>query len=145
MDDYFDNLEVTPEYPEDESDEVTATLAVKKDAKLKNEGHLTIDVFQIEDEIVVQSTIAGANPDDIDVSVTKDMITIRGKREPDHKTKPSDYFHQELYWGPFSRAVILPTDVDSDNARAAFKNGVLTITLPKLEVRKNKRLRLHSD
>lgn len=112
--------------------EVVAELVVKKKSEPKNEGHLTIDVFQTDDEIVIQSTIAGADPKDIDVSVTQDMVTIRGYRESQQKIKASDYFHRELYWGPFSRAVILPADVDADNAKASYKNGILTITLPKL-------------
>ncbi len=118
---------------EDENN-IVADLAVKKNIKSKpdNEGHLTIDVFQTKNEIVIQSTIAGANPDDIDISVTKDVVTIKGFREPSNKIKSSEYLHQELYWGPFSRAVILPVDVDADRAKASFKNGVLTITLPKL-------------
>ena len=141
MDEYFDNLD-SIEYPENDSNEIVADLTVKKENKFKNEGHLTIDVFQTENEIVIQSTIAGTNPDDIDVSVTKDMVTIKGHRDPNHKTRPLDYFHQELYWGPFSRAVILPTDIDSNEAKATFKNGVLTISMPKLEVRHYKKLRL---
>jgi len=111
--------------------EVVAELAVKKVAP-QNEGHLTIDVFQTEGEIVIQSTIAGADPKDIDVSVTQDVVTIKGYREPQQKIKPSNYFHRELYWGPFSRAVILPVDVDADGAKASYKNGILTISLPKL-------------
>src|SRR3989344_429202 len=133
--DYLDNLEVGPDY---DNEDISVDLAVKKETKSKNEGHLTIDVFQTEDKIVVQSTIAGVDPEDIDIAVTKDMVTIRGQREPEHKVKPSNYFHQELYWGPFSRAVILPADVDSDNAKATFKNGVLTISMPKLETRRKK-------
>ncbi len=141
LDEYFDNLKV-----EDYSQEhiAQADLAVKKEARPKNEGHLTIDVFQTENEIVVQSTIAGADSEDIDVSVTKDMVTIRGKREPEHKVKPSDYFHRELYWGPFSRAVILPADIDANDAKASFKNGVLTISLPKLEIKTRRKLKLNS-
>lgn len=139
LDEYFDNLKVD-DYPSEHT--VQADLAVKKETKPKNEGHLTIDVFQTENEIVVQSTIAGANSDDIDVSVTKDMVTIRGRREPEHKVKPSDYFHRELYWGLFSRAVILPADVDTDSAKASFKNGVLTISLPKLETKTHRKLKL---
>lgn len=121
MDDYLNN------------NEIIAELAVKKKSSSSaNEGHLTIDVFQTDDSIVIQSTIAGADPEDIDISITKDVVTIKGFREPGHDIKSSDYFHRELYWGHFSRAVILPVDVNTDRAKASFKNGVLTITLPKL-------------
>lgn len=107
-----------------------AQLAVKKDAE---EGHLTVDVFKSGKDIVIQSTIAGTDPKDIDVSITKDMVTIRGHRITEEKTRSNDYYHRELYWGSFSRSIILPAEIDPDNAKAAIKNGVLTIRLPKIE------------
>src|SRR3989344_3527030 len=105
-------------------------LAVKKDPK--EEGHLTVDVFKSGNDIVVQSTIAGADSNNIDISITKDMVTIKGERLPDEKIKPSDYYHRELYWGTFSRSIILPDDIDPDGSKASMKNGVLTIRLPRL-------------
>lgn len=96
----------------------------------QEDGHLTVDVFKSEDNIVIQSTIAGTAPEDIDVSITKEMVTIRGRRVQEEKVKSSDYYHQELYWGSFSRSIILPVDIDPDKARASMKNGVLTIRMP---------------
>ena len=96
-------------------------------------GHLTVDVFQSADDIVIQSTIAGADPNNIDISITKDMVTIRGRRDPEEKIKLPDYYHRELYWGPFSRSIILPDDIDPDLAKASMKNGILTIRLPRVE------------
>ncbi len=119
-------------------------IASKKETKPGNEGHLTVDVYQNEDEIIVQSTIAGASADDMDISVTTDMVTIKGRREPEENIKPSDYFHQELYWGPFSRAIILPEDIDADAAKASYKNGILTIRLPKLEKSRTKKIKVSS-
>jgi len=119
-----------------------ALASAKKEHRVTNEGHLTVDVYQTDDDIVVQSTIAGSSADDIDISVTTDMITIKGRREPDEDIRPSDYFHQELYWGPFSRAIILPVDVDADGAKASYKNGILTIRLPKLEKSKIKKIKI---
>ncbi|OGN16921.1 MAG: hypothetical protein A3C88_00550 [Candidatus Yanofskybacteria bacterium RIFCSPHIGHO2_02_FULL_50_12] len=116
-------------------------LAAKKESPIKNEGHLTVDVYQTDSEIIVQSTIAGAAAGDIDVSVTTDIVTIKGRREPKERIKPSDYFHRELYWGPFSRAIILPVDIDADRAKAIYTNGVLTIRMPKLKSR-NKKLKI---
>ncbi len=118
--------------------------AMKKDSlkKVPNQGHLTVDVYQNEDEIIVQSTIAGAKPEDIDISVTTDMVTIKGHRHHEESVKTSDYFHQELYWGSFSRAIILPVDVDADAAKANFKNGILTIRLPKLEKVHTKKVKI---
>lgn len=113
-----------------ENHEFDAQLAIKKASE---EGYLTVDVFRSGDEIVVQSTVAGADPNDIDVSITKDMVTIKGRRGPDEKVKTTDYFHRELYWGNFSRSIILPFDIDPDKAKASIKNGVLTIRLPRAE------------
>ncbi len=106
-------------------------LAVKKE--LQEEGHLTVDVFQNGKNIVIQSTIAGTDPKDIDVSITKDVVTIKGHRISEEKVKSNNYYHRELYWGSFSRSIILPAEIDPDNAKASVKNGVLTIRLPRIE------------
>lgn len=102
------------------------------------EGQLTVDVYQTPDEIVVRSTIAGVTIDDLDISITDDTVTIRGERKSDEDVAAEDYFHQECYWGPFSRSIILPVDVDSEKAAAAFKKGILTIRLPKKTSKKAK-------
>ena len=103
-------------------------LAIQKNPK--EEGHLTVDVFRSGNDIIIQSTIAGTDPNDMDISITKDMVTIKGQRSTEEKIKSSDYYHRELYWGSFSRSIILPVDIDPDNAKASMKNGILTIRLP---------------
>ena len=108
--------------------EIKAQLTAKKESQ--DEGHLTVDVFKRGNDIIIQSTIAGTDPNDMDISITKDMVTIKGHRMQEEKTKSSDYYHRELYWGSFSRSIILPADIDSDNSKASIKNGVLTIKLP---------------
>jgi|SRR3989338_7558375 len=108
-----------------------AQLAAKKEVQ-QEDGHLTVDVFKNGNDIVIQSTIAGANPDNIDISITKDMVTIRGSRSTEDKIKTSDFYHRELYWGSFSRSILLPADIDPDRSKASMKNGVLTIRLPRL-------------
>ena len=124
-------------------DNIEVQLAAsKKESRQVAEGHLTIDVYQTTDEIVIQSTIAGVDANDLDISVTNDMVTIKGKRMPDQKVKPSDYYWQELYWGPFSRSIILPVDVDSEAAKASMKNGLLTIRLPKMDRIKTKKIKI---
>ena len=119
------------QFEENYSAPVMADLAASRSSA--EEGQLTVDVYQAGNEIVVQSAIAGVNSDEIDISISKDMVTIKGRRTPPEKIKANDYFHQELFWGQFSRSVILPADVDMDKARALIKNGVLTIRLPKLK------------
>ncbi|MDP2587049.1 MAG: Hsp20/alpha crystallin family protein [Candidatus Komeilibacteria bacterium] len=95
------------------------------------EGQLSVDVFQTKDAIVIKSTIAGVKPEDIDISINNDMVTIRGKREIDETISEDDYFYQECYWGGFSRSIILPVEIMPDKVDASLKNGVLTVTLPK--------------
>ncbi len=114
----------------------------KKDAKTKDEGHLTVDVYQTDDDIVIRSTIAGAKIEDIDIQVTQDMITIKGTRKPEEQISAEGFFHRELYWGAFSRAIILPVDVDPEGAKARYQNGILTVRLPKLEKNRTKKLKI---
>ena len=96
------------------------------------EGQLTIDVYQTEEEIIVESTIAGVDPDDIEIDATSDSVTIRGERQKSAEVMNADYFYQECFWGRFSRSVILPQEVDPDKAYSSLKNGVLTVHLPKI-------------
>ncbi|OGZ62128.1 MAG: hypothetical protein A2932_02175 [Candidatus Spechtbacteria bacterium RIFCSPLOWO2_01_FULL_46_10] len=128
---------------------LSKSLQIKPKAESENktvkpeesdEGQLTIDVYDKGDEIVVQSTIAGVNAADLDINITPDSITIRGKRAQEEVVREKDYYYQELYWGAFSRSVILPTEINPDKANAALKNGVLTIRLPKLTKSQQKKL-----
>ena len=95
------------------------------------EGQLSIDVYQTPLEIVVKSTIAGVKPEDIDISINNDMLTIRGKREMQDTIHSNNYLYRECYWGSFSRSVILPVEVESNKIEATLENGILTVTLPK--------------
>ena len=109
------------------------------------EGKLTIDVYQTPSEIVVESAIAGIKPEDLDINVSSDSITIKGERRHEEEVKEEDYFYQECYWGRFSRSVILPEEVDPDSATVNFKNGVLTVRLPKVSKVKSKKLKIKVD
>src|SRR3989339_6 len=95
------------------------------------DGQLSIDVFQTPDKLIVKSTIAGVKPEDIDISINNDMLTIRGKRDMYEEIKDEDYLYKECYWGSFSRSIILPVEVEADKIEAFLENGVLTVTLPK--------------
>jgi HSP20 family protein len=99
----------------------------------EEEGQLTIDVYQTASEIVIKSPVAGVRPEDLDVSISNDMITIKGRRSNDEPVAQEDYYFQELYWGPFSRSIILPQEVEINKIRASLKNGILTIRLPKVK------------
>ena len=99
----------------------------------ESEGQLVVDVFQTDGEIVVQSAVAGVKPDELDISVENDVLTIKGKRERPAEKEPTNYFYQECYWGKFSREIILPAEVDHSRTKATIKEGVLTIRIPKID------------
>lgn len=108
----------------------------------ESEGQLTIDVYQTPTEIVIKSTIAGVNPENLDITITNDMVTIKGHRQKDEEIQTEDYYYQECYWGAFSRSVILPVDVEAEKAAASMKNGILTIRLPKIEKVKTRKIKV---
>ncbi|MEK7110774.1 MAG: Hsp20/alpha crystallin family protein [Patescibacteria group bacterium] len=142
----------------DEAEPATAELArastaaaprvvARREEELSNEpeGQLTIDVYQTPDDIIIESAIAGVKPEDIDIDVSSDSITIRGARHRESRVRDEDYFYQECYWGRFSRSVILPQEVDPESASVSFKNGVLTVKLPKLNRKKSRKLKVRME
>ena len=108
----------------------------------EEEGELAIDMHQTPSDIILKTIVAGVRPEDIDISIARDMVTIKGKREESHDVMGEDYFHRELYWGAFSRTVILPTEIDVDEAEALNKNGMLVIRLPKLDKNRQTKLKI---
>ncbi|HOX21414.1 MAG TPA: Hsp20/alpha crystallin family protein [Candidatus Paceibacterota bacterium] len=117
----------------------------KEEGWLESEGQLTIDVYQTPQEIIIKSAVAGVKPEDIDISIVNDMITIKGQRSQEETVKSDDYFYQECYWGRFSRSVILPVEIDSDRVSASLKNGILTVKMPKLDKAKIKKVKIKAD
>lgn len=95
-------------------------------------GELSVDVFQTPNEIIVKALVAGVRPEDLDISITRDMVDIRGKRVEQKEVSESDFFYRELYWGTFSRTILLPQEIDVDSAEAVEKFGMLTLRLPKI-------------
>ena len=126
----------------DSREQKTGILKTDWAANETAEGQLSVDVFQTPSDIVIKSTIAGVKPEDLDIAITNDMVTIRGRREPDGEITKDDYFYQECYWGPFSRSVILPVDVQTEKSIATLKNGVLTVRLPKSERIRTKKIEI---
>lgn len=98
-----------------------------------SEGELAVDVYQTNDTIVIQAMVAGVSSDDLSVSVTREMITIKGKREAPKGITAENYFYQELYWGAFSRTILLPAEVEAEDVEATERHGLLTIKLPKID------------
>lgn len=96
-------------------------------------GELVVDVFETASDFVVSAAIAGVQIKDIDISLEKDMMVIKGNRCDPHDHPDKKYFYQECYWGPFSRKIVLPENIDIDQADAQMDKGVLTIKIPKNE------------
>jgi HSP20 family protein len=106
------------------------------------EGQLNIDMYQTKDNVILKSTIAGVKPEDIDITVANDMVTIKGARIQEEVVAQDDYFYQECYWGNFTRSVIVPVDIDSENIEADLRDGILTVTIPKAAKAKTKRVKV---
>ena len=96
------------------------------------EGQLAVDVYQTKDKIIVKAPIAGVKPEDIDVAISEDVVTIRGDRKDEFAVEKDNYYVQECFWGSFSRSVILPASTVAEKADASLKDGVLTIQIPKV-------------
>ncbi len=112
------------------------------DTETESEGELTVDVYQTPEMIVIKSMIAGVRPEDLDVSITRDLVTVRGHREEERVAQEGDYLVKELYWGSFSRTVELPEEIDVDEAEAVEKHGLLILKLPKLDKKRESRLKV---
>lgn len=106
------------------------------------EGQLNIDMYQNKDNVIIKSTIAGVRPEDIDITVANDMVTIKGSRRKEENIAQEDYFYQECYWGNFSRSVIIPVDIDSEEIEADLKDGILTVIIPKAAKAKTKKVKV---
>lgn len=120
---------------------VTRTFAnlVEED---QTEGQLPVDVYQTPNEIVIRTFVAGVRPDELNVSISRDMVVIEGSRDERDSVTDSDYFTRELFWGTFSRTILLPQEVDVDNSSAGAKDGLLSIILPKLDKARQTKLRV---
>jgi len=106
------------------------------------EGQLNIDMYQTKDNVIIKSTIAGVRPEDIDITVANDMVTVKGSRKKEENIATDDYFYQECYWGNFSRSVIIPVDIDSEEIEADLKDGILTVIIPKAAKAKTKKVKV---
>lgn len=107
------------------------------------EGELAVDVYENAKEIVVKAPIAGVGGDDIDITVTDDMIMIRGERKEEKEVDKSSFHLQECYWGSFSRTINLPHKCLPEEAKADFKNGILSIRVPKADINKLRKLKVN--
>ena len=131
---------------QEEQEKVASThLPIKSEwGEEENDGELTVDVYQTPEEIIIKAMVSGMDPNELDISIARDSVTIKGKREGVREVSDDDYFHRELYWGSFSRTIALPQEIEVEEAEATQKHGILTIKLPKIDKRRQAKLRVKS-
>ncbi len=134
--------------PEQEARAVKAQGGAEADAwatpEEDTEGELALDVYQTASDIVVQTFVAGVRPEDLEINITRDMLTIRGKRQENRTIVHDDFFTKELYWGTFSRTISLPQEIEPEDAEAIERHGLLTIRMPKIDKNKRSNLKVKS-
>jgi HSP20 family molecular chaperone IbpA len=108
------------------------------------EGELSVDVYQTGTEIILEAMVAGVKPEDLHLSITRDMVTIKGRRDGNTQVNHDDYFYKELYWGTFTRTILLPHEVEIEEAEAVEKHGLLIIRLPKVDKARQTKLKVKS-
>ncbi|OGG41108.1 hypothetical protein A2118_03365 [Candidatus Kaiserbacteria bacterium GWA2_50_9] len=107
-----------------------------------DEGQLPVDVHQTGSDIVIRAFVAGVRPDELNISISRDRVEIEGSRMEREQVSGPDYFTRELFWGSFSRLIMLPQEVDVESSSASAKDGLLTIILPKLDKARQTKLRV---
>ncbi len=146
----FDELEQGGSYAPEKAKHLPINIQDRGAAPAPQEeeevaGELAVDVYQTPTHIIIRAMIAGVKPEDLDVSITRDMVTIRGRRERHTESSGGDFFFQELYWGAFTRTIVLPQEIEIEDAEASEKHGLLTIKLPKLDKGRQAKLKVKSN
>lgn len=147
---FFEKLTGAIRMPDD-SDETSERLLKIANGKSEieeienGEGELMVDVYQTPTDIIIKTMVPGVRPEDLDLTITRDMVTVKGKREIERTISEEDYFHKELYWGVFSRTILLPQEVEIEEAEATEKHGLLIVRLPKLDKNRQTKLRVRNN
>ena len=118
---------------------------VSQEQENEIEGQLTVDIYDDGEKIVILSTVAGVRPEDLDIGITNDMITIKGRRRKQDEIKEDNYYYRELYWGAFSRSIILPEEIEVDKVEASLKHGILMVKLPKKNKHVTQKIRVKME
>ena len=142
MRNYEDEIEDDLDADISSPNEREATDWTEPQPEMPLEGELPIDMYQTAEHVVIRALIAGVSPDDLDIAITRDMVTIKGSREEDREASDENYYHRELYWGGFSRTILLPEEVLIDEAEAKERHGFLEIILPKVDKDRSARLKV---
>lgn len=165
VEDEDDHIDFTPPENDEPEEEVpikhvgsTKSVATQQAARPKHhvvedepeeevdmeEGELSVDVYQTASEIIIEAMVAGVKPEDLHLSITRDMVTIKGRRDGNTQVNHDDYFYKELYWGTFTRTILLPHEVEIEEAEAVEKHGLLIIRLPKVDKARQTKLKVKS-
>lgn len=143
-DDYeFDEEELSPQGNMTAPVEAQREMPGRKD--LEQEAQLNVDVINTPEEILIKALVAGVKPEDLDISITREMVSIRGERYDKDMYASEDYVHNELFWGTFARTIVLPEEVEVEEARASESHGLLTIILPKIDTKRETKLEVKSE
>ena len=108
------------------------------------EAELSVDVYQTPTDIIIETMVAGVKPEDIELSISRDVISIRGEREESRSIDEENYFTQELYWGKFSRTISLPAEVEPEEVEAVEKHGLLIVKIKKVDKDKKNNVKVKS-
>ena|SRR3989338_3780227 len=148
---FFERLTGSIRIDDDEEESKNHSRKDSKEDKKNNwieeeneEAELAVDVYQNGADIIIQTMVAGVRPEDLELSIARDMVTIRGKREETRNVDEENYFIKELYWGKFSRTISLPQEVEPEEVEATEKHGLLTVKLQKVDKEKTNSVKVRS-
>ena len=105
-------------------------------------NELAVDMYETKDEVIVKAALAGINPEDAEITISGNTLTIRGESKNESEVKEENYIRKERRYGAFSRVVSLPDGLKSDKAEATFENGMLNLRIPKSEESKPKTIKV---
>lgn len=118
---------------------------IRKDLNEKTtytEGQLSVDIYQNEDNLIILAPISGCDMHDIELTITDDVLSIKGRRALDPDIDTDNFFTKECFWGTFSRAIVLPTKTETSKILAKFSNGILRIEIPKVEAERTRKIEI---
>ena len=141
----YENEDVADYSNEEEYEESNDRRGIQRIGGDNGERQLSIDLINTDDKIVVNANIAGFEPNDLDIQVTREVVTITAKDCSARKDYGGDYVYQEMYWGSYSRTVVLPQEIETDSVDAEINNGILTLKLSKIDKDKKRRIRIKKN
>ena len=117
----------------DEMDRIFDDFFSRSPVSFEGYGNINLDLMQTDEEVIIKASVPGIKPEDLNISVTGDRLTIRGEIKSEEEVKKADYHLREIKNGSFARSVLLPSRVVADKTKAEFENGILKLVLPKAE------------